>query len=385
MKAKFLTAALAVTVAGSFGFSQAALAGDVKLPTTMAWSAYGTTSSGYAQAVAIGNMLKNKHGTSIRVLPGKNDVSRMTPLRDRKIDFCACGAASYFGQEGVGLFAKPDWGPQRLQLLMMSIATFGLGVASAKDAGISSPADLKGKRVAWVRGADALNVPTTGILAFGGLSWADVEKVEFPGFKASVDGIINDQVDAAFMSTVTPHAKRLAASPRGIQWPVLSHGDAEAWVRLKKKAPYYQPLTATSGAEISKQAPWQGGGYPYPILVSNSDKSEETVYSLVKAMVEGFDDFKDAAPGAAGWAIGNQNLTWALPFHTGAIKYFKEAGIWTDAAEAHNNALLKRQDALAAAWDAFMATNPAKDGFKAAWMAARAEALTKAGMDPVFK
>ena len=35
-------------------------ANEVELPSTMAWTAYGTNSSGYAQAVAIGNMLLNR-------------------------------------------------------------------------------------------------------------------------------------------------------------------------------------------------------------------------------------------------------------------------------------------------------------------------------------
>jgi hypothetical protein len=35
-----------------------ALAADVKLPSQISWTAYGTTSSGYAQSIGIGQMLK---------------------------------------------------------------------------------------------------------------------------------------------------------------------------------------------------------------------------------------------------------------------------------------------------------------------------------------
>ena len=135
-------------------------AGEMKLPGQLAWTAYGTTSSGYAQAVAIGNMLKNRYGTALRVLPGKNDVSRMTPLKDGKADMCACGIASYFGSEGVMLFAKKGWGPQPIRVLRTSMGAFGLGLATAKDVNVATMADLKGKRVAWVRGGDA-RTPST--------------------------------------------------------------------------------------------------------------------------------------------------------------------------------------------------------------------------------
>ena len=289
-----------------------ATAGEVKLPKQLAWTAYGTTSSGYAQSVAIGNMLKNRHGTALRVLPGKNDVSRMTPLKNGKADMCACGIASYFGSEGVMLFAKEGWGPQPIRVLMASMGSSGLGLGTAKDAGVKSMADLKGKRVAWVRGGDALNVNAGANLAFGGLGWDDVVKVEFPGFKQSWEGLINDQVDAAFASTVTPLAKRLAASPRGIYWPALPHEDKAAWVRFLKAAPYFVQHTATIGADISKDKPWEGATYSYPILVANASFDQDVVYSLVKAMAEGYDDFKDGAPGAKGWAISAQNFLWVM-------------------------------------------------------------------------
>ena len=76
-----------------------AVGGD--LPKNIAWTAYGTTSSGYAQSVGIGQMLKKNYGTDLRIIPGKNDVSRMVPLKAGQAEICACGIASLFAQEGV--------------------------------------------------------------------------------------------------------------------------------------------------------------------------------------------------------------------------------------------------------------------------------------------
>ncbi len=76
-----------------------------------------------------------------------------------------------------------------------------------------------------------------------------------------------------------------------------------------------------------------------------------------------------------------------LPFHEGAIRYFKERGVWTDAAQKHTDALIARQGAIKDAWTAFTAASPPKDkaAFKTAWMAARAKSLEGAGLDPIFK
>ena len=379
-----VVAAAAVAVAG---LSAGALAAEVMLPKNMTWTAYGTTSSGYAQSVAIGNMLKNRHGTTLSVQPGKNDISRMTPLRDGNADFCACGIASYFGQEGVALFASAKWGPQPIRLLLSSKGGSGLGLATAEDANVKSLKDLKGKRVAWVRGGDALNVNTGANLAFGGLTWDDVTKVEFSGFGASWDGMVNGQVDAAFASTVSPVTKKLAASPRGIHWPALPHNDAAAWKRFLAGAPYFIKHNATVGTGMSKDKPWEGATYAYPILVTNASYDADVVYSLVKAMVEGYEDYGGTVPGSKGWALEAQGFEWVLPFHEGAIRYFKEVGAWTDAAQANTDALIERQGAIAEAWAAFTAASPPedKDAFKTAWMAARVKALEGAGLDPIFR
>ncbi len=123
------------------------LAADkVELPNTLAMTAYGTGSAGYSQMVAIGNLLQNEYGTSVRILPGENDVSRMTPLKTNRVPLCACGIASYYGSEGVLMFAGPDWGPQPIRVITTSIASLGLGIAIAGDVDVKTPYDLKGQR-----------------------------------------------------------------------------------------------------------------------------------------------------------------------------------------------------------------------------------------------
>src|SRR3546814_1771904 len=62
-------------------------------------------------------------------------------------------------------------------------------VGVAADVGVKEFKDLKGKRVAWVKGAPALNHNVTAFLAFAGLTWDDVEKVEFAGYGASWAGM----------------------------------------------------------------------------------------------------------------------------------------------------------------------------------------------------
>lgn len=358
---------------------------NAEMPGTLNWTAYGTGTSGHAQIMAIGQIIQSRSGTQFRVIPGANDILRMTPLKTGRVDICACGIASYYGSEGVMMFAGPDWGPQPIRVISTSVASFGLGMAVAGDVAVETPADLEGKRVAYIRGDDALNKAAEAYLAFGGLTWEDVEQVVFPGYDSAFDGIISGRADAAITTTVTPAAQRLEASPRGIRWPELSLDNSAGWARMEAVAPYFQPHKVTSGAGISAEKPYQSASYPYPIMVANADLDYDTAYGLIETLVEDYERYKDAAPGAAGYAVDNQNMTWVVPFHEAVVDYYREAGLWTNESQAHQQRLLQRQRLLAETWDDYVATAPdEEEAFREGWLTARAQALEAAGLPTVF-
>ena len=359
---------------------------NIKLPQTLTWTAYDVGSGGYNQAVAIGNALKNKLQIDLRVLPGKNDVSRNIPLRDGKVPFSANGVGgSYLAQEGVYEFGARDWGPQAVRSLVLNNSDALLTIVTAKDANINTAANFKGKRVAWVVGAPSLNQNITALLAFANLTWNDVKKVEFGGFGAAMDGIVNNQVDAAFASTISGNAYNVASSPRGVRYPTFPHSDKAGWARVNKIAPFFVPAFGTEGADLSPEKKAEAATYPYPVLMTMKSTEPDLVYNMTKAMIELFDDYKDGAPGNAGWDIKRQIFAWAIPMHDGAVRYFKERGLWNDEHQKHNDALIKRQDVLAAAWEGYKAKASSNDEeFAKGWMKARAEALTKAGLEPVL-
>jgi uncharacterized protein len=235
------------------------------LPATLAWSAYDVGSGGYNQAVAIGNALKQRYGVNLRVLPGKNDVSRTLPVREGQVQFSANGVGgSYLAQEGVFEFGAKSWGPQPIRGLLLNNSDQVLTVVAAKDSGIKTVADLKGKRVAWVIGAPSLNQNITAILAFANLSWNDVQRVDFGGFGAAMDGVINGQADAAFTSSISGKAYQLAKSPRGIVYPVIPHADKAGWARMNKDGALLLPLLGRRRGRPERRQQGRVGVLPLP-------------------------------------------------------------------------------------------------------------------------
>lgn len=359
-----------------------ATAQELELPKQLNWTAYDTGSAGYNQAVAIGAALQDAAGVNLRVLPGKNDISRTEPLRQGRVQFSATGVGgSFMAQEGVFDFGAENWGPQPIRVLMANNGgAINLAVGVAGDLGIKEFSDLKGKRVAYIVGAPALNVNTEAYLAYGGLTWDDVTRVDFGGFGASWTGLIEGQVDAAFASTNSGKAYEAEAGPRGLFWPPIDPNNTEGLAAMQAIAPFFSPNKAVVGATIDGTDGYQGAGYAYPVLTAMEATDADLVYNMTKAMVELFPKYDGNSPGIGGWALDKQNMEWVVPYHEGAIRYFTEAGVWTDAAQAHNDNLVARQAALAAAWEATKAAAPAD--WEAAWAEARREAL-KAGGFPV--
>ena len=165
-------------------------------------------------------------------------------------------------------------------------------------------------------------------------------------------------------------------------WPPLPASDKAGWERLKKVGSFFFPQKATCGAGVSPEKPIELGNYPYPVFVAYASQPADQVYPVAKAMITGYDAFKDSAPGASGLGADRQTKNWVVPVHPGAVKALKEAGYWTAEQETYNNAMIRRQEVLAAAWADYAKASPPADD-KAhldGWMKARAAALAKANM-----
>ena len=187
-------------------------------------------------------------------------------------------------------------------------------------------------------------------------------------------------------AAMTAMTQKVAAYSYGLKWLPMPHDDTEAWARLQELAPYFVPTIATVGTLLSEDTPLESSNYPYPILTANADLDADTVYALVKSMSENLDDYRTGAKGADGWAVENQRLQWAIPFHEGAVRYWKEIGVWTEADQAHNDRLIARQEILQTAWAEYSeaAADLSGDAYREGWLEARKAALTAAGLPVVF-
>lgn len=343
-RALALGGALALALVGAAG------AAETKLPRSMVWSAYDLGSSGYAEASGIANALQKKFETRIRIVPAGTSIGRLLPMSTGKVTYGFLANEVYFATEGTFDFETMQWGPQDLRIVLGRPATVGLAVA--KDTGVKQIADLKGKRVGYVKGNPSVNVKNDGYLAFGGLTRDDVQVVWFGSYNAMKDAILANQLDAMGSVTTSANMRQIEASPRGLIWPPFPPENKKGWENMRKIISFVEPKQETKGAGVSKDNPSWLVGYRYPMITAYARTSAEEVYNLIKAIDESYDLFKNTTSSSTNWIVKDSILPPAdAPWHEGAIQYAKDKGYWNDEAQAWHEQRLARLEKVQAAWD----------------------------------
>jgi TRAP transporter TAXI family solute receptor len=371
--------------------AKAAAKETFKMPDPIVLSTLDVGGGGYIIGAAVSASMKQEKNITMRVLPCGTDASRLSVLHIGRAHIAAMGIGVYLAQEGVYDFGTRDWGPQPIRMVLTNWAKSGAIYMTARDADIKTWADAKGKRFTWIPGYFAANVVGTAMLAFGGLTWNDVVKVEVPSFASGGQAVIDGKADAACCMTYAAFNYALEASPRGLYYPPLPHRDAAGWARLMNVCPYYAKMMCTEGAGLSETKSYEGGTYPNNNITVYAKANPDLVYQITKLYVELYPVYiKSKAPGINGYSLDlvKNYLSWAVPFHEGAIRYFKEVGVWTAENEANNRKLIHRQHVLQTAWDDALAQSadqkiPEKN-FQKFWMTLRQKALEKPGLPVVF-
>lgn len=349
MFAKRLTCIGVASVLALFTGS-ATQAAEAKLPRQMIWSAYDLGSSGYAEASGIANALQKKFDTRIRIVPAGTSIGRLLPMTTGKVRYGFLANEVYFATEATFDFAAQSWGPQDLRVVLGRPASNGLAVA--KDTGVKTIADLKGKRIGYVKGNPSVNVKNDAYLAFGGLTRDDVEVVWFGSYNAMKDAVLSDQLDAFGSVTTSANVRQMEASPRGLIWPPFPADDKKGWEAMTKIISFVEPYKETKGAAISEENPVQLVGYRYPMITTYATTPVDEVYNLVKAIDESFDIFKNTTASSVNWEVKRSILPPAdAPMHEGAIKYAREKGYWTEEAQAWQDRRLARLAKVKEAWE----------------------------------
>lgn len=214
------------------------------------------------------------------------------------------------------------------------------GFFTRPDSGIKTVKGLKGKKVF----ADYAPSPWMAVMAetalkANGLTRSDVTWLKFTNSTDAYREVKEKRVDAILfvMGTGTQDM----AGTVGVYCIPFSPAEQ---AEIEKALPSFQPIVVLKGQE--------GANADTPLMASNiccwvgAQLSEKTAYTAVKTLYDHIDEHTATYPAASGFSLKNALNVWLIPYHPGAITFFKEKGIWTAEAEKQQQALLDAEKAL---------------------------------------
>ncbi|WP_167145830.1 TAXI family TRAP transporter solute-binding subunit [Pseudomonas sp. OTU750018] len=194
-------------------------------------------------------------------------------------------------------------------------------IVASKESGITTLADLKGKRISVGAPKSGTELNARAIFKAAGLSYEDMGKVEFLPYAESVELIKNRQLDATLQSSgLGMAAIRDLAATLPITFVAIP---AEITAKIDNAA--YQAASIPAGT-------YDGQDSDVPtvaitnILVSHDGVSDEVAYQMTKLMFDNLERLGNAHSAAKDIKLEGAAKDLPIPLHPGAERFYKEAG-----------------------------------------------------------
>ncbi|MGX1306376.1 TRAP transporter TAXI family solute receptor [Amorphus suaedae] len=246
------------------------------------------------------------------------------------------------GLDANAAYSGKDPYPQAMNNIraVMVIGQANYSFIARRDSGIETVADVKGKRVITSYRTLALfDDVNRAILATAGLTEADVTAVAETNVPSAIKALTEDRVDVtAAILGITAHREADAAISGG--------------TRVVALGPDPAPIDALRGFHVGMIEPGPASvGVTEPTKIAIYDSYLNTgahadaddIYEIAKITYENWGEMQKTVPALRGMDAKQMvPARISHPFHEGAIRYFREIGLWTPEQDAQQAELLKQ-------------------------------------------
>lgn len=281
-------------------------------------------------------------------------VSRHTPITVRVQPFAGPPAwlpSMDTGDTDMGILTSPDAAtsykgvilykrPFKNTRILLVGGTLQLSFYVPKDALIETVADLKGKRIPTdYPGTPIVRLSSTAALATAGFTYSDIVKVPVSDLQAGAQAFLEGRTDAGWHTVGSPAVEEANARKGGVKFiSVVATTEGARKMAEVYPGSYPRVLKAGSATAVIKDTAFLTSDY---YLVAPKNLSEEAAYEIIKALWEYNQELGAAYATLKEWRRDRMVSDKAfIPYHSGAIKFFTEKGIWTKEMEALQAKLL---------------------------------------------
>ncbi|MBL8341055.1 MAG: TAXI family TRAP transporter solute-binding subunit [Rubrivivax sp.] len=285
----------------------------------------GVTGVYYAAGGAICRLVNKdraKHGIRCSVESTGGSVFNVNTIKAGELDLgFAQSDVQFNATKGVAQFKDGAYGDLRA---VFSVHPEPFTVVARKEAGAKGFADFKGKRFNVGNPGSGTRASMEEMLAAMGWKMGDFSLAS--ELKADEHGpaLCDGKIDGFYYAVGHPSAN--------IQDPTTSCGaqlvplTGAAVDKLVADKPYYAKVTIPGGLYPNNPNATPTYGV-LATVVASSKAPADTVYQVVKAVFDNFDEFKRLHPALAN--LSPQNMVkdgLSAPLHEGALRYYKEKG-----------------------------------------------------------
>ena len=315
-----LGVAAGLMLAGATGPTAAAEQQFVSIGTGGVTGVYYPTGGAICRLV---NKGRKEHGVRCSVESTGGSVYNLNTIRQGELDFgVAQSDWQYHAYNGTSKFE--DQGAYENLRAVFSVHPEPFTVVARADSGISSFADLEGKRVNI--GNPGSGQRGTMEVVMGALGWDKSTFALASELKSAEQSqaLCDNKIDAMIFTVGHPSGsiKEATTSCDSVIVPVTG---AEI-DKLVGDNDYYRYATIPGGMYRGTDDDTETFGVG-ATFVSSSDVPDEVVYVIVKAVFENFDQFKKLHPAFANLKPEEMIKDGlSAPLHDGAAQYYKEKG-----------------------------------------------------------
>jgi TRAP transporter TAXI family solute receptor len=323
MSRNFLSTALAATATAAVMLTSAPAFAQQRFVTI---GTGGVTGVYYAAGGAICRLVNKdraKHGIRCSVESTGGSVFNVNTIKAGELDLgFSQSDVQYNATNGLAQFRNAGaWGDIRA---VFSVHPEPFTVVARKEANIKAFADFKGKRFNVGNPGSGTRASMEELL--NAIGWKLGDFALASELKADEHGpaLCDGKIDGFFYGVGHPSAN--------IQDPTTSCGarlvsvTGPAVDKLVADRPYYAKAVIPGGLYPNNPDPTTTYGV-LATVVSSTKTSPETVYQVVKAVFDNFEEFKKLHPALA--HLKPENMIkdgLSAPLHEGAARYYREKG-----------------------------------------------------------
>lgn len=224
--------------------------------------------------------------------------------------------------KGRGPFEKEG----KIPVTIIAKLYYDVAHAVVTGSGIDSVEEMKSKRISTSQPGSGHELVAQKILEAAGLNWEKDIRRERISLKESGEAFKDGKIDGFFFATGMPAAAMLdICNTQGLSFKLL---DLEKYNEAitKKYGRIYDPLTIPKGTYAKVDRDVKTIGIPV-LLVAHKSLDKKLVYNITKALFEHQDELIAVHKEAKSLTLENASSVTTVPYHPGALQYYKEKGV----------------------------------------------------------